>query len=659
MAIAKADDRDRGNGAVAYRWASWLLVAAMVPAPPVLIGWLLKIPMLRGMGNPAYALAPLPTALFVLITIGAALAHWQKPVAARATVAVPAVLLLLVTLQYATHFDLGLERLLFADQLGPLHVANGGVPGMGAVVVLLIDCLAIALMTCASTVARTWVVLLASASIGLSALTITMMVTDAAHLSPAFIGRSTVSALPNFLMAIALVLHVLYERRGQEDLGFEYSLLRQLSPAIIVLPVLPSLISLITVDRALVTPNEAHFLVVLGNIVIVLLLLVFGLRRAQQQNVAVLMREEQLRSILAGVPDAVIVTDCEGWVTDFSVAAAHLWAVPLDAEGCNMATYLGDKEQAKLAAFMAHRDAEFLLTGEGVRTDGSRFPLELRGAIFERIDGAPCYTLFARDLSEKLAAEQHVAKLGADLAHVSRHNAMGELATDLAHELNQPLTAAINYLSAVGYMLDQRGDESNAPEMVDQARSQLSRAGEIIRRMRDFAQHRDVEKRVEPLMPMIDDAIQLVRAGTGGHHVDIELAVEPEDVQVFVDRIQFQQVAVNLLRNAVEAIRSSERGRGRILIAASQIDAEWVELQFIDDGPGVPEPILDQLFERFTSTKAGAGMGIGLSISRRIIEAHGGTMSAVNGMTAGATFRITLPAATPAAVELSAHQPPA
>lgn len=659
MAIAKADGRDMGDGKVAHRWASWLLAVANIPAPLVLVGWVLGIPVLRGMGNPDYSVAPLTTALFVLITIGATLAHARKLRAARAVIAVPAALLLLLSLQYAAHLDLRLERLLFPNQLEPLGVLNRGIPGMGAVVVLLIDCLAIVLMTSASTAARTWVVLLASASMGLSALTITMTITDAANLSPAFIGRSTVSALPNCLMAIAMVLNVLNERRAREDLGFEYSLLSQLSPAIIVLPVLPSLISLVTVDRALVTQNEAHFLVVLGNIVIVLLLLVFGLHRARQQNVAVLMREEQLRSILAGVPDAVIVTDCEGWVTDFSLAAAHLWAVPLDAEGCNMAAYLGEKEKAKLAAFMAHRDAEFLLTGEGVRTDGSRFPLELRGAIFQGVDGAPCYTLFARDLSEKLAAEQHVAKLGADLAHVSRHNAMGELATDLAHELNQPLTAAINYLSAVGYMLDQRDDESNAPEMVAHARNQIARAGEIIRRMRDFAQHRDVEKRVEPLMPMIDDAIQLVRAGTGGHHVDIELAVEPADVQVFVDRIQFQQVAVNLLRNAVEAIRSSPRGRGRILIAASQVDAEWVELQFIDDGPGVPEPILDQLFERFTSTKAGAGMGIGLSISRRIIEAHGGTMSAVNGIAVGATFRITLPAATPAAVELSAHQPPA
>lgn len=646
MAIARVDIAGTGGSPAAYRWATWLFAFSILVPAVTTLGWVFQIPVLRGLGNPNYAVAPLAVALFLLITSSALLAHLGRRQAARILVGVTLVPLLLLAAQYIAHLDFGLERLFFYHQVEALGVLNRGVPGTGAISVMLLDCMAIQLLTGTGTMSRTWAVILASTSIGLTALTATMTLISApSALAPAFIGRSTATSLPNFAMGAGILLHVLNGRQ-EGDIGFEYRLFRRMAPAIIMLPVFPSLLALVTVGNAYLTLNEAQFIVVAGNILIVSLLLLIGLRGARQQSDTVRLQGEQLRSILAGVPDAVIVTDHEGWVKDFSLAAARLWGVPLDAEGCNMATYLGEKEAAKLAGFFANAGPEFLLTGEGVRTDGSRFPLELRGAVFKGADGATCFTLFARDLSEKLAAEQHVAKLGAQLAHVSRHNAMGELAADLAHELNQPLTAAINYLSTAGYMLDQRSDATNAPEMIGHARDQITRAGEIIRRMREFAQHRDVEKRAEPLLPMIEDAMQLVLAGTGGHDVEIELAVEPPNVRVFVDRIQFQQVAVNLMRNAVEAIRSSARGRGKILIAASLVEPEWVELQFIDDGPGVPEPILDQLFERFTSTKAGAGMGIGLSISRRIIEAHGGTMSAVNGTVAGATFRFTLPAVT-------------
>ncbi len=650
MAIAGVDQGGPGGSVAVYRWATGLFAFAVLPPTLVMLGWIFGVPVLRGLGNTHYSIAPLITWLFLLIAVGGVLAHRGMARAARGVIAVPTALLLLLLLQYAAGFDLGLERLMFANQLEPLRVVNRGVPGLGAVAVFLVDCAAVLLMTSASSRARTWVLLLASTSIGMTALTVTMMVTDGANLSPSFIGRSANSTIPNFALAVAIVLHMLSERRPQEDSNFEYVLLRQLSPAIIVLPVLPSLVALFTVDGHILTHNEAHFLVVAGNVLIVLLLLAIGLRRAKLQNEAITLRERQLRSILAGVPDAVIVVDRQGMSREFSAAAARMWGLPQGQQpGCGMAEYLGDREGARLSRLLAGSDPEFLLTGEGVRHDGSRFPLELRGAMFLGSDDEICFTLFARDLSEKLASEKHVAKLSAQLAHVSRHNAMGELAADLAHELNQPLTAAINYLSAVGYLLGQQNDDSRAPEMVDQARGQVARAGEIIRRMRDFAQHREVRKHLEPLRPMIDDAIQLVRAGGDPLDIEVDLAIEPAALEVFVDRIQVQQVMVNLLRNAVEAIRSTDQADGRIMIAAQTVAGGWVEVEFRDDGPGVPEAILDQLFERFTSTKAGAGMGIGLSISRRIVEAHGGAMRAGNGEAGGATFCFTLPGALHAA----------
>ncbi len=645
MAIAGSEGSETTGSTAAYRWATWLFGFSVAQPVLVLLGWTFDVPILRGLGNPHYSIMPLASVLFLLVAVGGLLAHREKRLAARIVIGVALALLSLQAFHYIADFDLGLERLLFYRQVIELNVLNKGVPGTGAISMLMLDCVAMLLITSDAPLPRTWAALIASTGIGLTALTATMMLVEApTQISPSFIGRSITTAIPNLALATAILLHVLHGRE-QREIGFEYRLFRRLSPAIIALPVFPSLLALVLVRDGGLGLNEAQFMVVACNILIVSLLLIVGLRGARQQNDVVRLRGEQLRAILAGVPDAVVVIDREGWVTDFSQAAAALWLVPAGAQGCNMGTYLGERERTKLMALVGREQPEFLLTGEGVRTDGTRFPLELRGAKFTGIDGGTCFTLFARDLSEKLAAEKHVAKLSAQLAHVSRHNAMGELAADLAHELNQPLTAAINYLSAVGYLLGQQGDAGKAPEMVSQARGQVTRAGEIIRRMRDFAQHREVRKHLEPLQPMIDDAIQLVRAGSDSLDAEVELAIEPAGIAVFVDRIQVQQVMVNLLRNAVEAIRSTGQTGGRIVIAAHPIAGDWVEVEFRDDGPGVPETILDQLFERFTSTKAGAGMGIGLSISRRIVEAHGGTMRAANGEAGGATFCFTLPGA--------------
>lgn len=646
MAGATLDSASMEQSRGPYQWATWLFAFSLAQPVLALLGWTFAVPVLRGVGNPHYSVMPLAATLFLLVALGGLLAHLGRLRGARIVMGATLALIFVLAMRYAAHLDLGIERLLFYRQVIELNVLNRGFPGTGALSVMALDCAAILLITSEAPLSRTWALLLASTSIGLSALTATMILIQPPEMiAPNFIGRSVTTVIPNFILATAILLHVLKGQR-ESELDFEYRLFRRLAPAIVVLPVFPSLFALFTVGTDRLRLNEAQFLVVVCNILIIAGLLVIGLRAARMQNDTVRLREEQLRSILAGVPDAVVVTDRAGRVTDFSLTAARLWAVPPDAEGCNIATYLGEREQTKLAHHLAEAAPEFMLNGEGVRTDGSRFPLELRGVRFSGIDGATCFTLFARDLSQKLAAEQHVARLGAQVAHVSRDNAMGELAADLAHELNQPLTAAINYLSTVGYMFERGGPTGDAPEMVANARNQVARAGDIIRRMREFAQYRDVEKRAEPLVPMIEDAMQLVLAGSAMQDIEIELAVNPPDVRVFVDRIQFQQVAVNLLRNALEAISTSERGSGKILIAASLVESEWVELQFIDDGPGVPEEILDQLFERFTSTKAGAGMGIGLSISRRIVEAHGGTMSAVNGIVAGATFRFTLPAVT-------------
>jgi two-component system, LuxR family, sensor kinase FixL len=173
---------------------------------------------------------------------------------------------------------------------------------------------------------------------------------------------------------------------------------------------------------------------------------------------------------------------------------------------------------------------------------------------------------------------------------------------------------------------------------------QTQRAGQIIRRLRDFTARGEVDMRPEPLERTLRDAAELVLVGTGQFHIRLVWALDPEARTIYADRIQVQQVIVNLLRNAMDALRGIPAENREIKIGSRIIDGQMAEITVSDTGPGIPEKLLNQLFSRFTSTKSpGAGMGIGLSISKRIIEAHGGTLSAENRQEGGAEFRFTLP----------------
>jgi two-component system sensor kinase FixL len=223
---------------------------------------------------------------------------------------------------------------------------------------------------------------------------------------------------------------------------------------------------------------------------------------------------------------------------------------------------------------------------------------------------------------------------------------MSELAADLAHELNQPLSATANFLAAAR-MLIERGEEvERVSDMLRMGSEQTLRAGKIIRRLRDFVTRGEVEMHAESVEHTVRDAVELVLMGTGQFDTRVTYVLDSAAPQMYADRIQVQQVMVNLLRNAVEAMRSLPRNQRQITIASRKIDDHMIQIEVGDSGPGIPDNVLQQLFTRFSSTKVdGGGMGIGLSISKRIIEAHGGTMSAENRPEGGAVFRFTLPAA--------------
>jgi len=180
-------------------------------------------------------------------------------------------------------------------------------------------------------------------------------------------------------------------------------------------------------------------------------------------------------------------------------------------------------------------------------------------------------------------------------------------------------------------------------EQITAAGEQSLRAGEIIRRMRDFAARHETDSRVEPVETAIREASALVLVGYERLDVTICYDLDPQADHMLADRIQIQQVLVNLLRNSLDALYTMPKDNRRIRVATRALDADWIEITVSDSGPGIADVILSQLYMPFTSTKGEAGMGIGLSICRRIVEAHGGSLRAENLAAGGAAFSFTVP----------------
>ena len=370
-----------------------------------------------------------------------------------------------------------------------------------------------------------------------------------------------------------------------------------------------------------------------------------------EREEALFARDAQLRSIVETMPDALIVIDETGRIRTFSGAAEKMF-------GCDAATAIGQDVTLLMPDVVAagHVDwiARYVRTGEkhvigtsreltARRADGTLFPIELNVGetvlARERV-----FTGVVRDLSERQAADKRLSDLAAELAHVSRRSAMSEVAADLAHELNQPLSATANFLAAARMLLADGGEGARVAELLQMGEEQTLRSGEIIRRLRDFLIKRDSEMHVESLERIVRDAVSLVLFGTSQFGVRLTYRLDPAIDSIFADRIQIQQVLVNLLRNAVEALRTQSAGNQEIIIASRALGDDMIEISVSDSGSGIPDHVLAQLYSRYATTKKGRAMGIGLSISRRIIEAHGGTLLAENRAAGGAVFRFTLPA---------------
>jgi two-component system, LuxR family, sensor kinase FixL len=361
-------------------------------------------------------------------------------------------------------------------------------------------------------------------------------------------------------------------------------------------------------------------------------------------------RASHIQSILDTVPEAMIVIDERGIMQSFSAAAERLFGYRADEVlGRNVKILMPAPYRQAHDGYMERykRTGERRIIGigrvvVGERKDGSTFPLEL--AVGEMTTGEQrFFTGFIRDLTENQKTEARLQELQAELVHVSRLTAMGEMASALAHELNQPLSAMANYMKGSRRLLEDSSDERAMilREALDKAAEQALRAGQVIRRLRDFVARGESERRVEDVKKLVEEASALALVGVKDKGVRVRFEFEPRAEFVLADRVQIQQVLLNLIRNAIEAMDESDRRE--LVVSTALAPDNMIEISVTDTGTGLSPEASAQLFQPFITTKR-QGMGVGLSISRTIVEAHGGSIAPRPNPGGGTVFSFTLPA---------------
>lgn len=360
--------------------------------------------------------------------------------------------------------------------------------------------------------------------------------------------------------------------------------------------------------------------------------------------------EAHLRSILATVPDAMVVIDERGTILSFSAAAEKLFGyAEANVLGENVSMLMPSPDRERHDSYLENyqKTGERKIIGIGRVTtarhrDGNTFPIEL--SIGEAwLGDKRIFTGFIHDITHRQQTELRLRDLQSELAHFGRLSEMGTLASSLAHELNQPLTAVANYCETARDLLASDPDPDTMimiRQAMDDAAQQAIRAGQILRRLRDFINTGETERKAESLQRLLAEANALALIGSREHGIEVQIQLDPLADQVLVDRIQIQQVLVNLIRNAIDAMVASPV---RCLTIRTELERSgYVRVNIEDSGSGICEDVEEQLFQPFVTSKK-SGMGIGLSICRTIVEAHGGRIWFEPAPDSGTIFYFTLP----------------
>jgi two-component system sensor kinase FixL len=306
----------------------------------------------------------------------------------------------------------------------------------------------------------------------------------------------------------------------------------------------------------------------------------------------------------------------------------------------------GDREKfdeacRELASPASAFDCEYCIVLE----DGTTRHLHHIAQVTRDAQGTPLKLIGTiHDVTDRRATEDEARQLQDRLTHFSRLSTMGEMAAGLAHEINQPLTAIATYAQACQrFMRSSNRDDADVLEALGQINAQALRAGEVIRRLRNFVKNREVKREPVDCNRLLDDLRTLAETDARLHNVRLRIDAEPSLPTVYADPIQLQQVVLNLVRNAIDAMSEAPETRREVLLSTRRLPEGEIEIIVADHGSGLAPEAAEHLFNPFFTTKSG-GTGLGLAISRSIVRAHGGRLWHTPNEGTGARFHFTLPA---------------
>jgi two-component system CheB/CheR fusion protein len=344
--------------------------------------------------------------------------------------------------------------------------------------------------------------------------------------------------------------------------------------------------------------------------------------------------EAKMRAILGATVDGIVTIDADGIITSWNEAAERIFGYAAgEVLGQNVRMLMPapyrDEHDGYIARYLATGEARIIGKSRevvGRRKDGTTFPLDL--AVSEFHDGkGPGFVGILRDITRRKQAEEEERRHHAELARVLRVSLVGELGVGLAHEISQPLAAVVNTLEACATKIRARkGSPKILLELVDQAMEQSIRAADVVRNVRDLVRGQPPKRETLDLRAVIESAARLLGGQLKHHDIELRLVLGGSPLVVCVGRIEIEQVVLNLLQNAVDAIAQvRDQGRRREIAVSASLAAGKVEVAVRDTGVGIADPLVARLFEPFFTTKP-TGTGMGLAICRSIVEAHGGRL---------------------------------
>lgn len=360
---------------------------------------------------------------------------------------------------------------------------------------------------------------------------------------------------------------------------------------------------------------------------------------------------KQLHALIDTVPDGMVVIDETGAITSFSQGAEEMFGyVEAEVLGKNVGLLMPPPDREShdrhIQRYLATGEKHIIGVGQvttAKHREGHTFPINL--AIGELIiSGKKTFVGHIRDLTEKQQNENKLHRLLDELAHITRISSMGSLASSLAHELNQPLTAVANYAHSARDLLKEPSQENVdlAREALDECAEQAIRAGQIVQRLREFIRHGETGRQIASLRRLVKEASALALMNGDGRGVDFETSLDAELDQILVDQVQVQQIVLNLLRNALEAMLHSQKRQLRV--TSFRHSEDFVRVVVSDSGPGMNAQVASRLFEAFNTNKPD-GMGLGLSICRDLVQSHGGKIWTEPSELGGTAMHFTLPLA--------------